>query len=39
MARATDASGADAASMEPEWNPSGYLWNAVHRVRVRVGEA
>jgi len=36
MARAADASGA-AQPLEPPWNPSGYLGNAVHRIRVEAG--
>jgi DMSO/TMAO reductase YedYZ molybdopterin-dependent catalytic subunit len=36
MARATDASGA-AQPLEIPWNPSGYLGNAVHRIRVEAG--
>jgi len=35
MARATDASGAT-QPMEQEWNPSGYLWNVVHAVKIEV---
>jgi sulfite oxidase len=35
MARARDISG-DSQPFEPEWNPSGYLWNVVHRVAVDV---
>ncbi len=37
MARARDVSG-DTQPFEPEWNPSGYLWNVVHRVAVDVTE-
>lgn len=33
MARATDTRGRT-QPMEPAWNPSGYLFNAVHRVNV-----
>ena len=33
MARATDARGRT-QPLEAAWNPSGYLWNAVHQVRV-----
>jgi sulfite oxidase len=33
--RATDASGYT-QPMEQEWNPSGYMWNVVHSVRVEV---
>jgi len=35
MSRATDASG----RVQPEagfWNPSGYLWNGIDRVKVNV---
>jgi DMSO/TMAO reductase YedYZ molybdopterin-dependent catalytic subunit len=35
MARARDMAG-DTQPFEPEWNPSGYLWNVVHRVAVHV---
>lgn len=35
QARATDASGYTQPS-EQEWNPSGYLWNAVQTVRAEV---
>ena len=35
MARAKDARG-ETQPFEPEWNPSGYLWNVVHRVAVDV---
>jgi DMSO/TMAO reductase YedYZ molybdopterin-dependent catalytic subunit len=35
MARATDASGAT-QPFEQEWNPSGYLWNVVHAIKVEV---
>jgi DMSO/TMAO reductase YedYZ molybdopterin-dependent catalytic subunit len=38
LARARDASG-DAQPLDQEWNPSGYLWNVVPRVRVSVGNA
>ncbi|MBM3775857.1 MAG: hypothetical protein FJW37_11950, partial [Acidobacteria bacterium] len=38
MARATDASGAT-QPLVADWNPSGYLWNAVHQVRVEIGAA
>ena len=36
MARATDAAGAT-QPMAGDWNPSGYLWNAVQQVRVQIG--
>jgi DMSO/TMAO reductase YedYZ molybdopterin-dependent catalytic subunit len=35
MARATNAAG-QKQPLEQEWNPSGYLWNAVQRVDVEV---
>jgi DMSO/TMAO reductase YedYZ molybdopterin-dependent catalytic subunit len=35
MSRATDASGRT-QPMVPQWNPSGYLWNAPDSVRVEV---
>src|SRR5207245_3578486 len=35
MARATDAAGAT-QPLVADWNPSGYLWNAVQQVRVEV---
>ena len=35
MARARTANG-DTQPFDPEWNPSGYLWNVVHRVTVNV---
>ena len=35
LARARDAGG-DVQPLVPEWNPSGYLWNAVARVDVNV---
>lgn len=35
QARATDADGYTQPT-EQEWNPSGYLWNVVHGVRVEV---
>ena len=38
MARARDVSG-DSQPFEAEWNPSGYLWNVVHRVAVEVAES
>lgn len=37
MARATDSTGR-IQPLVPAWNPSGYLWNAVHRIRVNVGK-
>ena len=37
MARARDIAG-DTQPFEPEWNPSGYLWNVIHRVAVDVTE-
>lgn len=37
MARARDVSG-DTQPFEPEWNPSGYLWNVVPRVALDVTE-
>jgi len=36
MARATDAAGAT-QPLVADWNPSGYLWNVVHQVRVQAG--
>jgi sulfite oxidase len=36
LARARDASG-DRQPIEQEWNPSGYAWNVVPRISVRVG--
>jgi hypothetical protein len=36
MVRARDAAG-NTQPLAQEWNPSGYLWNVVPRVRVRVG--
>jgi hypothetical protein len=33
MSRARNAAGA-VQPMEQQWNPSGYLWNVVHRVPV-----
>jgi hypothetical protein len=36
LARAAD----DRGGVQPvvaQWNPSGYLWNAVERIRVHVG--
>ncbi len=35
MARARDVSG-DTQPFEPEWNPSGYLWNVVPRITLHV---
>jgi len=35
LSRATDARGR-VQPITPQWNPSGYLWNAVDRVRVDV---
>ena len=37
MARARTTAG-DTQPFEPEWNPSGYLWNVVHRVPVHVSD-
>jgi sulfite oxidase len=36
MARATDAAGAT-QPLVADWNPSGYLWNVVHQIRVQAG--
>jgi DMSO/TMAO reductase YedYZ molybdopterin-dependent catalytic subunit len=36
MAQASDASG-ERQPLAPDWNPSGYLYNVVHQVRVEVG--
>jgi len=36
LARATDTTGTAQPTMTP-WNPSGYFWNAVHRVEWSVG--
>jgi DMSO/TMAO reductase YedYZ molybdopterin-dependent catalytic subunit len=36
MSRATDARGR-AQPIVPDWNPAGYLWNAVDQLRVVVG--
>jgi len=36
MSRATDGRGRP-QPIQPEWNPSGYLWNAIDRIRVHVG--
>jgi hypothetical protein len=35
MARARDAAG-DVQPLAAEWNPSGYLWNAVQQVGVTI---
>ncbi len=35
LSRATDASGYT-QPLEQEWNPSGYLWNVVHSIKVDV---
>ena len=35
MSRATDDKG-NAQPIEAQWNPSGYLWNVIDRVRVNV---
>jgi DMSO/TMAO reductase YedYZ molybdopterin-dependent catalytic subunit len=35
MSRATDAAGRG-QPMEPPWNPEGYLWNAIDKVRIHV---
>ncbi len=35
MSRATDSAGRTQPE-KPAWNPSGYLWNAIDRVRVHV---
>jgi len=35
MARATDSAGR-VQPVEPLWNPSGYLWNAIDRIGVMV---
>jgi DMSO/TMAO reductase YedYZ molybdopterin-dependent catalytic subunit len=37
LSRATDDRGAVQPAV-PEWNPSGYLWNAPDRIEVRVGD-
>lgn len=37
MARARTLSG-DTQPFEPEWNPSGYNWNVIHRVAVNVAD-
>ena len=36
MSRAADAAGAT-QPLVGDWNPSGYLWNVVHQVRVQAG--
>jgi len=38
MARATDDQG-NVQPIEPQWNPSGYLWNVIDRVRINVEAA
>lgn len=35
MSRATDSAGR-AQPSEPAWNPSGYLWNVIEKVRIHV---
>jgi DMSO/TMAO reductase YedYZ molybdopterin-dependent catalytic subunit len=35
MARATDSTGR-AQPISPTWNPSGYLWNVIDKVRIHV---
>jgi DMSO/TMAO reductase YedYZ molybdopterin-dependent catalytic subunit len=35
MARATDEKG-NVQPVAPQWNPSGYLWNVIDRVRINV---
>ena len=35
MARATDDQG-NVQPIEPQWNPSGYLWNVIDKVRINV---
>ena len=35
MARAADDQG-NVQPIEPQWNPSGYLWNVIDRVRINV---
>jgi hypothetical protein len=37
LSRATDSRGRR-QPMEMQWNPEGYLWNAVDRVRVNVAK-
>jgi hypothetical protein len=36
MSRATDTRGR-AQPIVPDWNPAGYLWNAVDQLQVVVG--
>ncbi len=36
MSRATDDKG-NVQPVAPQWNPSGYLWNVIDRVRINVG--
>ena len=36
LSRATDSRGAT-QPIVPEWNPAGYVWNAIDRVRINVG--
>src|SRR5437867_1504088 len=38
LARARDARG-NVQPIEPQWNPSGYLWNAVARAEIWAGKA
>jgi DMSO/TMAO reductase YedYZ molybdopterin-dependent catalytic subunit len=38
MSRATDDQGR-VQPVAPNWNPSGYLWNVIERVRIDVGAA
>jgi hypothetical protein len=38
LSRATDARGR-AQPIVPDWNPGGYLWNAVDQIRVNVETA
>ena len=35
MARATDDKG-NVQPVAPQWNPSGYLWNVIDKVRINV---
>jgi len=35
MARATDEQGR-MQPVAPHWNPSGYLWNVIDRVRINI---
>lgn len=37
LSRAVDAAGR-AQPMEPHWNPGGYLWNGVDKIRVQIGK-